>query len=36
MRGDDPVPLIRENALSMRRRAILRVYEAQPGHPGGD
>lgn len=36
MRSNDPVPLIREKALWMRRRAFRMVYEAQLGHPGGD
>ena len=33
---NDPVPLIREKALWMRRRAFRMVHEAQLGHPGGD
>lgn len=33
---NDPLPLIREKALWMRRRAFRMVYEAQLGHPGGD
>lgn len=32
----DPLPLIREKALWMRRRAFRMVFEAQLGHPGGD
>ncbi|PZQ96575.1 MAG: transketolase [Cereibacter sphaeroides] len=35
-RSNDPLPLIREKALWMRRRAFQMVYEAQLGHPGGD
>ena len=35
-RPDDPLPLIREKALWMRRRAFRMVHEAQLGHPGGD
>lgn len=35
-RTNDPLPLIREKALWMRRRAFQMVYEAQLGHPGGD
>ena len=33
---NDPLPLIREKALWMRRRAFRMVHEAQLGHPGGD
>lgn len=33
---NDVVPLIREKALWMRRRAFRMVFEAQLGHPGGD
>ena len=33
---NDPVPLICEKALWMRRRAFRMVHEAQLGHPGGD
>ena len=36
MISNDPLPLIREKALWMRRRAFRMVYEAQLGHPGGD
>lgn len=32
----DPLPLIRDKALWMRRRAFRMVYEARLGHPGGD
>jgi transketolase len=32
----NPLDLIREKALWMRRRAFRMVYEAQLGHPGGD
>ncbi len=32
----DPLPLIADKALWMRRRAFRMVYEAQLGHPGGD
>ncbi len=34
--SNDPLPLIREKALWMRRRAFRMVHEAQLGHPGGD
>ncbi len=34
--ANDPIPLIREKALWMRRRAFKMVYDAQLGHPGGD
>jgi transketolase len=34
--ANDPVSLIREKALWMRRRAFRMVYDAQLGHPGGD
>ena len=34
--ANDPVALIREKALWMRRRAFQMVYDAQLGHPGGD
>jgi len=33
---NDPVPLIADKALWMRRRAFQMVYAAQRGHPGGD
>ncbi|MCR8726134.1 transketolase [Frigidibacter sp. ROC022] len=33
---NDPLPMIREKALWMRRRAFRMVYEARLGHPGGD
>ncbi|MEJ8475291.1 transketolase [Roseibium algae] len=33
---NDPVPVIRDRALWMRRRAFKMVYDAQLGHPGGD
>jgi transketolase len=33
---NDPIRLIREKALWMRRRAFRMVHEAQLGHPGGD
>jgi len=33
---NDPVPLIADKALWMRRRAFQMVYAAQLGHPGGD
>ncbi len=33
---NDSLPLIREKALCMRRRAFRMVHEAQLGHPGGD
>lgn len=36
LQQNDPVELIREKALWMRRRAFQMVYEAQLGHPGGD
>ena len=36
MPTNDPLPLIREKALWMRRCAFRMVYEAQLGHPGGD
>ena len=36
LRNDDPVALIREKALWMRRRAFRMVFEKQLGHPGGD
>ncbi len=35
-RLNDPLPLIREKALWMRRRSVRMVHEAQLGHPGGD
>ncbi len=35
-RANDPVPLIREKALWIRRRSFRMVYEAQLGHAGGD
>jgi transketolase len=35
-RRNDPVGLIREKALWIRRRSFQMVYEAQLGHPGGD
>jgi len=35
-RRNDPVALIREKALWIRRRSFRMVYEAQLGHPGGD
>ena len=35
-RANDPVPLIAEKALWIRRRSFQMVYEAQIGHPGGD
>lgn len=35
-RRNDPVALIREKALWIRRRSFQMVYEAQLGHPGGD
>lgn len=34
--ADPRVALIREKALSIRRRALTMVFEAQLGHPGGD
>lgn len=33
---NDPIPLIREKALWMRRTAFTMVHRAQLGHPGGD
>ena len=33
---NDAAPLIRQNALWMRRRAFAMVHKARPGHPGGD
>ncbi|MDF2984272.1 MAG: transketolase [Devosia sp.] len=33
---NDPVALIRDKALWIRRRSFQMVYEAQLGHPGGD
>jgi transketolase len=33
---NDPLPLIRDKALWMRRRSFRMVHEAQLGHPGGD
>ena len=33
---NDPLPLIREKALWMRRTAFTMVHAAQLGHPGGD
>ena len=36
MLHNDPLPVIREKALWMRRRAFRMVFEAQLGHPGGD
>ena len=34
--ADPRVTLVREKALSIRRRALTMVFEAQLGHPGGD
>lgn len=34
--GDTRVALVRDKALSIRRRALTMVFEAQLGHPGGD
>ena len=34
--ANDPIPLIRDKALWIRRRSFQMVYEAQLGHPGGD
>ena len=34
--GDARVALVRDKALSIRRRALTMVFEAQLGHPGGD
>jgi transketolase len=36
LRHNDPIALIREKALWIRRRSFQMVYEAQLGHPGGD
>ena len=36
MSANDPLPLIKAQALWMRRRSFRMVYEAQMGHPGGD
>jgi transketolase len=33
---NDPIDLIRDKALWIRRRSFQMVYEAQLGHPGGD
>ncbi len=33
---DPRIALVREKALSIRRRALTMVFEAQLGHPGGD
>ena len=34
--GDARIALVRDKALSIRRRALTMVFEAQLGHPGGD
>ena len=34
--ANDPVALIRDRALWIRRRSFRMVYEARMGHPGGD
>lgn len=35
-RRNDPIALIRDKALWIRRRSFRMVYEARLGHPGGD
>ncbi len=35
-KADPRIALVREKALSIRRRALTMVFEAQLGHPGGD